>query len=69
MATTKRDKNVAKKLVENLQTDLRSLSAEAKKKHPNIKEVQLIACVCTPISFFKKMAIINRNAFFTLYFH
>jgi hypothetical protein len=39
MATTKRDKNVAKKLVENLQTDLRSLSAEAKKKHPNIKEV------------------------------
>jgi hypothetical protein len=39
MATTKRDKNVAKKLVENLQTDFRSLSAEAKKKHPNIKEV------------------------------
>ena len=39
MATTKRDKNVAKKLVENLQTDLRSLSAEAKKKHPNIKEM------------------------------
>lgn len=38
MAGPNRDVNVAKKLLDNLQTDLRSLSAEAKKKHPNIKE-------------------------------
>ncbi|CAG2240516.1 Protein MON2 homolog [Mytilus edulis] len=38
MASPLKDQTVAKKLVENLQTDLRGLSAEAKKKHPNIKE-------------------------------
>ncbi|VDI56064.1 Hypothetical predicted protein, partial [Mytilus galloprovincialis] len=39
MASPIKDQTVAKKLVENLQTDLRGLSAEAKKKHPNIKEI------------------------------
>ena len=39
MAAANKDDTLARKLVENLQTDLRSLSAEARKKHPNIKEV------------------------------
>lgn len=30
---------MAKKLFENLQSDLKQLSAEAKKKHPPVKEV------------------------------
>lgn len=32
---------VAKKLVENLQTDLRSLSSECRRKYPPVKEVRI----------------------------
>lgn len=39
MASPRKDPAIAKKLIDNLQTDLRSLSAEAKKKHPTLKEV------------------------------
>lgn len=45
MASPIKDQTVAKKLVENLQTDLRGLSAEAKKKHPNIKEVHIYSSI------------------------
>jgi len=31
---------VAKKLMENLQTDLRTLSSECKRKYPSVKEVR-----------------------------
>ena len=34
-----KDPAVAKKLFENLQSDLRVLSTEGKRKHPNVKEV------------------------------
>lgn len=33
------NENTAKKLIENLQNDLRSLTNEVKKKHPQIKDV------------------------------
>jgi len=33
---------VTKKLVENLQADLRTLSAECKRKYPPVKEVTLL---------------------------
>ena len=33
---------VAKKLLDTLQTDLRQLSSEAKRKFPNVKEVRFI---------------------------
>ena len=34
-----KDPAVVKKLFENLQSDLRLLSTEGKRKHPNVKEV------------------------------
>ena len=40
MASPGRDQAVGKKLVENLQGDLRALSAEGKRKFPSVKEVQ-----------------------------
>lgn len=40
-AGNKNDPAAAKKLFENLQNDLRSLSSEAKKKFQNVKEVRL----------------------------
>lgn len=39
MASPRKDPAIAKKLVDSLQTDLRSLSAEAKKKHPTLREL------------------------------
>lgn len=50
MASPVKDQTVAKKLVENLQTDLRGLSAEAKKKHPNIKEVHIYSSITMTIT-------------------
>lgn len=38
MPSNLKDPSVAKKLFENLQSDLRALSTEAKKKHANVKE-------------------------------
>ena len=39
MDQTYRDPAVCKKLVDNLQTDLRTLSADSKRKYPPVKEV------------------------------
>lgn len=39
MATLGNNPAVTKKLIENLQTELRSLSAECKRKYPPVKEV------------------------------
>ena len=42
MPSNLKDPAVAKKLFENLQSDLRALSTEGKKKHANVKEVNLL---------------------------
>ncbi|XP_078340584.1 protein MON2 homolog isoform X3 [Crassostrea virginica] len=52
MASPLKDPHIAKKLVENLQGDLRSLSAEGKRKYPHVKEaseqIQLkLRTICT----------------------
>nr|XP_022302198.1 protein MON2 homolog isoform X2 [Crassostrea virginica] len=52
MASPLKDPQIAKKLVENLQGDLRSLSAEGKRKYPHVKEaseqIQLkLRTICT----------------------
>lgn len=41
-AVNRKDPAVVKKLFENLQNDLRSLSSEAKKKFQNVKEVIMV---------------------------
>jgi hypothetical protein len=38
------DNEVARKFLEVLQNDFKTLSSETKKKYPQIKEVNLIAC-------------------------
>ena len=43
MATgAKNNPELAKKLLESIQTDLRTLSAETKRKHPEVKEVNIL---------------------------
>ena len=41
-AKSKTSAEVAKKLVENLNTDLRTLSSECRRKYPPVKEVSFI---------------------------
>ena len=45
MPSNLKDPAVAKKLFENLQSDLRALSTEGKKKHSNVKEVSTISII------------------------
>ena len=63
MPSNLKDPAVAKKLFENLQSDLRALSTEGKKKHSNVKEVSTIFIIPINASLLTHCMLGNFSCF------